>query len=64
MKRAKIEREILRVLMESPLYFTIPLQMRLDLIMFFSQQSVYHRFCADNEHLIRVKADMKVGEFE
>ncbi len=62
MKRPKIEREILRVLMKSPLYFTIPLQKRLEFIMFFSQQSVYHRFCAYNKRLINGKADTIMGE--
>ncbi len=57
MKRPKIERELLRVFMKSPLYFTIPLPTRLKFMMFFSQQSVYHRFCASNKSLRSGKAD-------
>ncbi len=38
MSRAKIERKILAVLMESPFYFTIPLRKRLDFLKFFSQR--------------------------
>ena len=41
MKTIRINRQILAVLMESPLYFTIPLKSRLEFIMFFSQQPVY-----------------------
>ncbi len=62
MKRPKIEREILRVLMESPLYFTIPLQKRLEFVMFFSQQSVYHRFCDFNKYPINGKAEIIIEE--
>lgn len=45
METLKIKREIVAVFMESPLYFTIPLKKRLEFIMFFSQQSVYDKFC-------------------
>lgn len=45
MAGAQIEREILAVLMESPLYFTIPLRKRLEYLKVFSRQSSYHRIC-------------------
>ena len=51
METSKIKREIVAVFMESPLYFTIPLRKRLELLNFFSQQSVYHRIRAYNENL-------------
>jgi hypothetical protein len=38
----KIKREIVALFMESPLYFTIPLQKRLEFIRFFSQQPVFN----------------------
>ena len=41
MKTYKIKREIVALVMESPLYFTIPLRKRLDFIRFLSQQSVF-----------------------
>jgi hypothetical protein len=59
MERAGIRRELLRVLMESPLYFTIPLQRRLELIKFFSQQSVYQLVHKHNQPLINKKSDAK-----
>jgi hypothetical protein len=52
MLSVKIKREILGVFMESPLYFTMPLRERLEMLNFFSQQSVYHRIWAYNENLI------------
>ena len=52
MAGAKINREILGVFMESPLYFNMPLQEGLELLNFFSKKSVFHRFCAYGEHLI------------
>ncbi len=61
MARAKIKREILSVLMESPFYFTLPLRGRLELINFYSQQSAYHRICANNEHLISEQSDSREG---
>jgi hypothetical protein len=45
METPKIRREIVAVMMESPLYFTIPLKRRLEFIIFFSQQPVYSRIC-------------------
>jgi hypothetical protein len=41
MKTRKIKREIVTLVMESPLYFTIPLRRRLQFIKFLSQQSVF-----------------------
>ncbi len=38
MDGARIKRELLAVLMESPFYFTIPLKRRLEFIKFFSQR--------------------------
>jgi hypothetical protein len=45
METPKIRREIVAVMMESPLYFTIPLKRRLEFIIFFSQQPVYSHIC-------------------
>jgi hypothetical protein len=42
MEALKIKREIMAVVMKGPLYFTIPLQRRLQFIKFFSQQSVFN----------------------
>jgi hypothetical protein len=42
MEALKIKREIVAIIMESPLYFTIPLQRRLQFIKFFSQQPVFN----------------------
>jgi hypothetical protein len=52
METRKIKREIVAVFMESPLYFTIPLQKRLEFIMFFSQQPIYDHICEINKHQI------------
>ena len=52
METRKIKREIVAVLMESPLYFTIPLKKRLEFIMFFSQQPVYNHICGLKKHQI------------
>ena len=41
MEALKIKREIMAVVMKGPLYFTIPLQRRLQFIKFFSQQPVF-----------------------
>lgn len=57
MAQGLIKRELLAVLMKSPSYFTIPLKKRLDFLKFFSQQSVYHRLCEYNGHLIRLEPD-------
>jgi hypothetical protein len=35
--RARIERDFVAILMESPLYFTIPLKRRLEFLRFISQ---------------------------
>jgi hypothetical protein len=40
MDNVKIQRKLLAILMESPLYFTIPLKRRLEFIKFFSQRFV------------------------
>jgi hypothetical protein len=50
METPKIKREIVAVLMESPLYFTIPLKKRLEFIMFFSKQPIYNYICDLNKH--------------
>ena len=60
MAGAKIKREILAVLMESPFYFTIPLQRRLEFLKFFSQRSVYNRIFEHNQPLLSPKADNEV----
>jgi hypothetical protein len=41
MDRTWIKKELLGVLMESPFYFSIPLARRLELIRYFSKQSLY-----------------------
>jgi hypothetical protein len=38
----KIKREIVAIVMKSPLYFNIPLQGRLQFIKFFSQDAVFN----------------------
>jgi hypothetical protein len=43
METPKIKREIVAAFMESPLYFTIPLDKRLVFIKFFSQPTVFSR---------------------
>ena len=53
METCKIKKEIVAVLMESPLYFTIPLKKRLEFIIFFSRQPVYNHICELNEPKIR-----------
>lgn len=62
MARAKIKREILAALMESPFYFDIPLRQRLAFINFSSQQSVYHRIRAYNENMIKGQANRAVRD--
>jgi hypothetical protein len=57
MSQAKIERKILAVFMESPFYFTIPLQRRLEFLKFFSQRSVCNRIIEHNQQLLSPKAD-------
>jgi hypothetical protein len=42
MENRKIKREIVAVFMESPFYFTIPLQKRLEFVKFFSQKPVFN----------------------
>jgi hypothetical protein len=49
MARARIKRDLLAILMESPLYFTIPLKRRLEFIKFFSQQAVYELIWKNNK---------------
>jgi hypothetical protein len=41
METLKIKREVVAAFMKSPLYFTIPLDKRLEFIKFFSQPTVY-----------------------
>ena len=59
MARAKIKRERLAVDMENPFYFSLPLRKRLEFLNFSSQQSVYHRICAYNEHLANEQSGSK-----
>jgi hypothetical protein len=42
MEDHKIKREIVAVFMESPFYFTIPLQRRLEFVKFFSQKPIFN----------------------
>jgi hypothetical protein len=56
MDGARIKRELLAVLMESPFYFDIPLPRRLEFIIFFSQQSVYNLVYEHNKQLISDKS--------
>ena len=49
METSKIKREIVAVLMESPLYFSIPLKKRLEFIMFFSQKLIYNQIVELNK---------------
>jgi hypothetical protein len=64
MARARIKREILAVLMESPFYFTIPLRKRLEFLNSFSQQSVYHRICQYEELRLRGKSEGEGAVFD
>jgi hypothetical protein len=50
MQTLRIKSEIVKVFMESPLYFTIPLKKRLEFIIFFSQKPIYNHICELNEH--------------
>jgi hypothetical protein len=59
MARAKINRERLAVDMGNPVHFSLPLRRRLDFLNFSSQQSVYHRICAYNEHLANEQSGPK-----
>ncbi len=59
MASARIKREILAVLMESPLYFTIPLRKRLEFLKLFSLQSVPHHICEYEELWIGGKSDFE-----
>jgi hypothetical protein len=45
MESIKNKRQIVAMVMESPLYFTIPLHRRLQFIKFLSQQSVFNAIC-------------------
>jgi len=53
MARARIERDLVAILMESPLYFTIPLKRRLEFIRFISQQGIYEFILKHNKPLKR-----------
>ncbi|MFZ0050723.1 MAG: hypothetical protein WAK96_03025 [Desulfobaccales bacterium] len=64
MASANIKREIMAVLMESPLYFTIPLRKRLEFLKLFSQQSVPHRICEYKELWIGGKSDFEGAAFD
>ncbi len=57
--KMKINRELLTVFMESPFYFTIPVQKRLAFIKFFSQQSVCRLLHESNPHLKKGKSEAK-----
>jgi hypothetical protein len=56
MARARIEKDLVAILMESPFYFTIPLKRRLEFIRFISQQTVYELIWEHNKHLKRWKS--------
>lgn len=64
MTSAHINRGILAVFMESPLYFTIPLRKRLEFLNSFSEQSVYHRICQYEELRIRGKSNFEGAAFD
>lgn len=49
MERSMIQRGLLTVLMESPFYFTIPLQTRLEFIKFLS--SIHHISEYNGDHI-------------
>ena len=55
MAKAKIRREFLAVVMESPVYFSIPILKRLVIRNFFSQRSLHYRISAYNHHLGNAK---------
>lgn len=59
MARARIERDLVAILMESPLYFDIPLKRRLEFIRFISQQAVYELIWEHNKHLKRWKSNRR-----
>jgi hypothetical protein len=59
MKSHKIKREIVALVMESPLYFTIPLQKRLEFIKFFSQQTVFQNISNLGLRLMNGRRDLK-----
>ncbi len=63
MASARIRREILAVFMESPLYFTIPLRKRLEILNYFAQQSVYHWIWEYEELRISRKSDFEAAAF-
>lgn len=54
MKRAKIKREMVGLFMESPLYFTMPLRERLELLNSFSQKAVCQCLGPSSEPLVKV----------
>ena len=64
MESARIKKEILAVLMESPLYFTIPLRKRLEFLKLFSQQSIPHSIFEYKELRISGKSDFKWATFD
>ncbi len=49
MATAFVRRELLAVLMESPLYFRIPLRERLEFLKLFSEQPLNQRICEYSE---------------
>ncbi len=63
MGSAHIRREILAVLIENPLYFSIPLRKRLEFLKLFSQQSVPQCICASEELWIGGKSDFECEKF-
>ena len=64
MARAKNRREFLAVVMESPGYFSAPLQLRLGFRNIFSQHSLHYRIFAYNQGLIGKECYLKVREFD
>ena len=64
MESARVKREILAVLMESPLYFTIPLRKRLEFLKLLSKYSVPHRNCEYKGLRICGKSDFEGAAFD
>jgi hypothetical protein len=58
MKTLKLKREIVAAFMDSPLYFTIPLDKRLVFIKFFSQPTVFSR-CDLNQPQKKENRDLR-----
>ncbi len=64
MARAKIKRGLLAVVVESPSYFSTPLQMRSGSLNFFSPRSIYYRLYAYDQGVIGEECYLKMAEFD